>query len=256
MALDKGQVARSINYGANLPLLRSNSEALERTSTLEKHRESLTSPLAYPLPSFPGHTHEALSQNLLRKKLDVALEDWVVQHSKPRPKHNADGTLGIRGSDDRPEDVDYQELWSSVKKESVPYARTFARDGAFRDAYTIAEREAGFTTVTTGLKRDVRKLPKDGKPQRQFPLFDLLGFKTETQDVEHGGEDEDDEDDDEGDDDEDEEDKGNEDAQMEDVMPERSDREPPEPGVDTSLPPLPIETMMRFVATGTLAEQR
>ncbi|KAK0787565.1 mediator of RNA polymerase II transcription subunit 8 [Friedmanniomyces endolithicus] len=223
--------------------------------TLEKHREFLTSLHAYPLPSFPGHTHEALLQNLLRKKLDVAPEDWVAQYSKPDPQHNADGALGNRGIDVTQDTVDYEELWSSVAKESTPRARAFVKDGAFRDAYTMAEREAGVATMTTGLKRDVRKLPKDGKPHRQSPLFDLLGFKTMALEVEDGEDDEDDEDDDEGDDD-DEEEKEDEDVHMKDVMPEHGGEEIPELGVDTTLASMPMETMLRFMTTGTLPEQR
>ncbi|TKA42986.1 hypothetical protein B0A54_05933 [Friedmanniomyces endolithicus] len=222
--------------------------------TLEKHREFLTSLHAYPLPSFPGHTHEALLQNLLRKKLDVAPEDWVAQYSKPGPQHNAESARETRG-DDTSDTADYEGLWSSVAKESTPRARAFVKDGAFRDAYTIAERSAGDATMTTGLKRDVRKLPKDGKPHRQSPLFDVLGFKTMALEVEDGEDDEDDEDDDEGDDDDGEE-KEDEDIHMKDVMPERGGEEIPEPGVATSLPSMPMETMLRFMTTGTLPEQR
>jgi len=222
--------------------------------TLEKHREFLTSLHAYPLPNFPGHTHEALLQNLLRKKLDIAPEDWVAQYSKPGPQHNAESAREIRG-DGTSDTADYEGLWSSVAKESVPSARTFVKDGAFSDAYTIAEREAGVATMTTGLKRDVRKLPKDGKPQRQSPLFDLLGFKTVALEVEDGEDDEDDVDDDEGDDD-DEEEMDDGDVHMKDVMPEHGAEEIPEPGVDTTLPSMPMETMLRFMTTGTLPEQR
>jgi len=223
--------------------------------TLEKHREFLTSLHAYPLPSFPGHTHEALLQNLLRKKLDIAPEDWVAQYSKPDTQHNADGALGTRGIDVTSDNVDYEELWSSAAKESTRRARSFVKDRAFRDAYTIAEREAGVATMTTGLKRDVRKLPKDGKPHRQSPLFDLLGFKTMALEVEDGEDDEDDVDDNEGDDD-DEEEMDDEDVHMKDVMPEHGAEEIPEPGVDTTLPSMPMETMLRFMTTGTLPEQR
>ncbi|KAK0938343.1 mediator of RNA polymerase II transcription subunit 8 [Friedmanniomyces endolithicus] len=223
--------------------------------TLEKHREFLTSLHAYPLPSFPGHTHEALLQNLLRKKLDVAPEDWVAQYSKPDPQHNADGAVGNRGIDATSDTVDYEELWSSVAEEITPRARAFVKDGAFRDAYTTVEREAGVTTVATGLKREVRKLPKDGKPHRQSPLFDLLGFKTMALEVEDGEDDEDDEDDDEGDDDEGEK-MEHEDVYMKDVMPGDGGEEIPEPGVDTTLPTMPMETMLRFMTTGTLLEQR
>ncbi|KAK0268763.1 mediator of RNA polymerase II transcription subunit 8 [Friedmanniomyces endolithicus] len=222
--------------------------------TLEKHREFLTSLHAYPLPSFPGHTHEALLQNLLRKKLDIAPEDWVAQYSKPRSQHNAESAREIRG-DDTTDTADYEGLWSQVAKESVPRARTFVKDGAFRDAYTIAERSAGVATMTTGLKRDVRKLPKDGKPHRQSPLFDLLGFKTMALEVEDGEDDEDFEDDDERADD-DEKEEEDEDVHMKDVMPEHGGEEIPEPGVDTTLPSMPMETMLRFMTTGTLPEQR
>ncbi|TKA75053.1 hypothetical protein B0A55_05990 [Friedmanniomyces simplex] len=224
--------------------------------TLEQHREFLTSLHAYPLPNFPGHTHEGLLQNLLRKKLDVAPEDWVAQYSKPRTQHDADGMLGERVSDDGLDSADYQELWSSVAKENTPYARAFVKDGAFKDAYTIAEREAGVATVTTGLKRNLRRIPKDSRPHRQSPLFGLLGFNTKAQEAEAGEEDDEDEDDDEADDDgDDEEGEEDEDAHMEDAMPEFSSQEPSEPGVDTSLASMPMETMLRFMTTGGLPRQ-
>lgn len=55
---------------------------------------------------------------------------------------------------------------------------------------------------------------------------------------------------DEDSDDEDEE--GGDDEKMEDVLPSK----PAKPGVDTSQPPLKLETLLRFMSTGTLPPQR
>jgi mediator of RNA polymerase II transcription subunit 8 len=87
-------------------------------------------------------------------------------------------------------------------------------DGALYDDYTIAEREGGVEKVFTGLKRN---LDRDSE-----------------------------------DDDEDEAD-GAEGESMEDVQPSAGVlAKEEEDGIDPSRPPMPLESVLRFMSTGLL----
>ncbi|KAK3071656.1 mediator of RNA polymerase II transcription subunit 8 [Teratosphaeriaceae sp. CCFEE 6253] len=185
-------------------------------ATLDEHRDFLTSLHAYPLPSYPGHTHEGLLQNLLRKRLDIAPEGWVAKYSKPRAKQDADGDEVIGGLDDG----DYLDLWSSAAATSKTFwSKELRESQEWDDDYTIAEREAGIEGVKTGLK-----LARDSGIQ-----------------PDGSGEEDDD---------------GDEDEKMEDAMPSQRAHATPEPGIDTSLRPMPMETLLRFMTTGALPSRR
>ncbi|KAK5701504.1 mediator of RNA polymerase II transcription subunit 8 [Elasticomyces elasticus] len=218
--------------------------------TLEKHREFLTSLHAYPLPSFPGYSKEVLLQNVMRKKLDVAPEDWVAKYSKPRVQANRADGMEIDGADGELEDKDFPQLWREVAADSRTFAKDFVYRGTYRDAYTIEERETGVQNVVTGLKRNLGGKPHAMKPsERSGTLHAFFGFKTNKEEdngvVDHelvvSDEDSDEE---------------TEDVPMGGVVPDSQPRAPPEPDVDASLPPLNMEKMLRFMTTGiTMAEQ-
>ncbi|KAI7140958.1 hypothetical protein KC352_g29486, partial [Hortaea werneckii] len=97
-------------------------------------------------------------------------------------------------------------------------AREMLENDAFGSLFTMAEQEDGIENVKTGLRR---KLFED---------------------------DSDEEEDDDG------EEKG--DMKMDEDRPPEKLAPPPEPGVDPSLPPMRLETVLRFITTGALPPQR
>jgi mediator of RNA polymerase II transcription subunit 8 len=153
----------------------------------------------YPLPAFPGHTQEALLQQLLRKKLEPGVEKWVEDHT----------TATTSNGDNAINNGEWRDLWSEAASMSQGVVGPMLEeDGAFGEDFTIAETEAGVENVVTGLRRKM---------------------------WESDSEDEDDEGEIEG-------------SKMEDVMP--TEEVKMEEGVDPTLPPLSLEAILKFTATG------
>lgn len=176
------------------------------------NRQFLKEAHAYPLTSFPGHTQEALLGQLLRKKLEPRVEDWIDEYTVKAERESVqingtkagEGKSGLGGES-------LAELWRSASTTSQGIVGPMLEEGGdFEDDYTLAEREAGVENVVTGLKRK------------------LYG-EDESQD---------------GDEDDEDETKNN----VEDVMPSTKDRM--EAGIDTSLPAMPLDSVLRFVSTG------
>ncbi|KAF2486687.1 mediator complex, subunit Med8 [Neohortaea acidophila] len=138
------------------PSLQTSAHALsfnleELSKTFNNHRQFLNEAHAYPLPQFPGNTHEALLGQLLRKKLEPGAEDWVAEHTTKFDQRN-----GARAGDKALDKNELKELWAWAAPTSAGIVRPMLEDGgAFDDDYTIAEREAGVASVVTGLKRQL-----------------------------------------------------------------------------------------------------
>ena len=176
------------------------------------HRQFLREAHAYPLTNFPGHTQENLLGQLLRKKLEPGVENWIEEYTIGR--HDRDGEQQVNGveANEGLSDREMRELWSWASTTSQGIvAPMLEEDGAFADDYTIAEREAGVENVMTGLKRKL-----DGES-----------------------------------DEEDEDDEGN-DEKMADTMPGTAKVAGDEAGVNASLPPMPLEAVLKFTTTGIL----
>ncbi|KAI7359395.1 hypothetical protein KC320_g446 [Hortaea werneckii] len=113
---------------------------------------------------------------------------------------------------------DLRDLWDYAGPAENGIAREMLENDAFGSLFTMAEQEDGIENVKTGLRR---KLFEDDSDEEE---------------------------------DEDGEEKGDmkmdEDRQPEKLAP------PPEPGVDPSLPPMRLETVLRFITTGALPPQR
>ena len=181
--------------------------------TFDSHRQFLKEAHAYPLTNFPGHTQEGLLGQLLRKKLEPGVENWVEEYTTGRKKEGGEEHVNGVEPTDGSSDSELRELWAWAAPTSAGIVGPMLEeDGAFADDFTIAEREAGVEDVVTGLKRKL-----DGES------------------------------------DEDEDDEGDEDK-MEDVMPSFAKSAKPEDDgdVDPSLPPLPLEAVLRFTSSGTL----
>ena len=91
---------------------------------------------AYPLPNFPGAAEEALLVQLLRRKLEVGVEDWVREGRDEGAR--AEGQLAL------------EELWAWAGPAANEEAR--ARDWV-EEEFTKEERDGGIENVQTGLRR-------------------------------------------------------------------------------------------------------
>lgn len=98
--------------------------------------------VAYPLPTFPARTQENLLGQLLRKKLEPDVEDWVL-----RGRETA--TDAIRPDDDDLKEHELLALWEWAGMAANEQARKHTWGGDF----TLEEREMGVEHVHTGLRR-------------------------------------------------------------------------------------------------------
>ena len=197
--------------------LQSSSQALsfnlqQLMDTFNGHAQFLKEAHAYPLPNFPGHTQEALLGQLLRKKLEPRVEDWIDEHTIKHDKEEAlsNGAAAATGGMTKEE---MRDLWTWAGQTSSSIVRPMLdEDGAFGDDYTIAEREAGVESVVTGLRR---KLDGDSEGEDQNEAGDDASEK------------------------------------MEDVMSSTGVLAEADAGIDPAVPTLPLESVLRFISTGT-----
>ncbi|QIW97510.1 hypothetical protein AMS68_003028 [Peltaster fructicola] len=111
--------------------------------TFESHREFLNAAHAFPLPTFPARSQENLLQQLLRKRLEPSVEDWIKLHGS--------ATRSDKLNESHPNKAEIEKLWSEAGRSSNTIARGMME--AFQDDFTIAEQESGIENVLTGLKR-------------------------------------------------------------------------------------------------------
>jgi mediator of RNA polymerase II transcription subunit 8, fungi type len=133
-------------------------------------------------------------------------------------EHTTQTTNHEPGSRDL-ENAELRKLWAGAAPMSQGIVGPMLEeDGAFGDDFTIAEREGGVENVVTGLKRKL-----------------------------DGGDSESD------DDDYDFDDEGDEKMKDEDSKSKiAGDVEGKEEGIDTDLPPIPLESLLRFMTTGAV----
>lgn len=146
LTFDSGAHRTSLQSLANII----SQNLLSVSQHLSTHRELFASTAVYPLADFPGHTQENLLGQLLRKKLEPNVEDWVEQGrriaSEARPSDEA-GPAGLT-------DEDLVELWDWAGRA----ANEEARKREWGDDFTLEERAMGVEHVVTGLRR---KLDQD-----------------------------------------------------------------------------------------------
>jgi mediator of RNA polymerase II transcription subunit 8 len=151
--------------------LLTNAQALEyRPSLLFHNLDSLHKILAsaqpllanahvYPLPSYPGRTQEDLLTQLLRKKLQPQVEDWIANGER-HAANNAVELHHTNGSSADPtvskpqpmSTAQLNDIWEWAGREGNRIARDMGAD-AFDDVFTLEEHEAGIENVVTGLRR-------------------------------------------------------------------------------------------------------
>lgn len=111
----------------------------------------------YPLPSYPGRDQEPLLNQLLRKKLEPGVEDWVEQGRSAGEEAKA--IYGVQGVDK------IRELWEWAGVAANQQARRHEWGGE----YTIEEREGpgGVEAVVTGLRRGGKEDSDEGEEEEE-----------------------------------------------------------------------------------------
>jgi mediator of RNA polymerase II transcription subunit 8 len=130
----------------------------------------------YPLPSYPGRTQEDLLTQLLRKKLQPQVEDWIANgerhaaNNAVEPRHTNGSSANPTESGPQPmSTTQLTDLWEWAGREGNRIARDMGAD-AFDDVFTLEEHEAGIETVVTGLRRklwDSDDEDEDGEGEAQ-----------------------------------------------------------------------------------------
>lgn len=169
----------------------------------------------YPHASYPV-TEDAIQQQLLRKKLHPAADDWIDEHVNPAKvaKWDDNEQTGLSAEQQR-------ELWRFAGPTSTQIAGPMIESGALDHGYTYAEMEGGVENVKTGLRRklEAKLMSPDGDMES----------------------------------DDDEEDEGEEDKVMEDVMPAAKPTDGvlgEVKGLEPGRAALPVEAVMRFMYMG------
>ncbi|KZL70575.1 rna polymerase ii mediator complex component med8 [Colletotrichum incanum] len=103
----------------------------------------------FPDVAYPGRVHENILLQLLRKKLEPGVEEWVERGREAtrelRASSSEGGGAGEAGLDD---------VWRVVREWTVERVQRYVLEEA-GDVYTEGERERGVENVRTGLKRSL-----------------------------------------------------------------------------------------------------
>ena len=202
------------------------SKTQQIAQLLSSHRDFFARARAYPLPDFPDLAHENVVGQLLRKKLQPGVEDWMDEGRRERadmiarivkkPSSGDDAAREGGGEADPERKIQgLDELWQEAPRMA---AEAFGKMPWGSD-YTVADREAGVENVETGLRRKLR-------------------VKGDNEEV-----------------DEDDEDEEVMDGQYHDRSKDKMDLDSTpvkSSPFDPSLPPLPLETVVRFMNSGVM----
>ncbi|KAI9662652.1 MAG: mediator of RNA polymerase II transcription subunit 8 [Alyxoria varia] len=123
-------------------------------ANLDAHRGILGAAHAYPIPSFPSRNHENVVNQLLRKKLEPPVENWIEEgHNEAAGLHGKDGTMSDC------ESRQYRNLGREQFEKLWAWAATdpLSQIGEIPWGidYTMEElqRDKGVVSVSTGLDR-------------------------------------------------------------------------------------------------------
>ena len=111
--------------------------------------------VVYPLPEFPGQTQEDLLGQLLRKKLEPNVEDWVADGRQTASETTRQDNESTSQLSER------QDLWSWAGMAANEEARKHTWGGDF----TLEEREMGVENVVTGLRRKLKEDPDESSDE-------------------------------------------------------------------------------------------
>ncbi|OHE96675.1 RNA polymerase II mediator complex component Med8 [Colletotrichum orchidophilum] len=104
----------------------------------------------FPDVAYPGRVHENILLQLLRKKLEPGVEEWV--------ERGRETTRELRTSPDG--EARLEEVWCDVREWTVERVQKYVLEEA-GDVYTEEERHRGVENVRTGLKRGLEEEEDD-----------------------------------------------------------------------------------------------
>lgn len=113
---------------------------------LSTHQELFRSIIVYPLPEFPGTTQENLLGQLLRKKLEPRVEDWVCE---------ARGIASSTANSRSLTGTELQQSWSRAGMALIEQVREHTGDGSYN-----LEKEIEVENVD-GLRRQLQEDPDE-----------------------------------------------------------------------------------------------
>ncbi|EFQ27846.1 RNA polymerase II mediator complex component Med8 [Colletotrichum graminicola] len=104
----------------------------------------------FPDVAYPGRVHENILTQLLRKKLEPGVEEWVERGREATNELRASAPGGVGGGGE----AGLEEVWRGVRDWTVERVQRYVLEEA-GDVYTAEERERGVENVRTGLKRSL-----------------------------------------------------------------------------------------------------
>lgn len=108
------------------------------TGDLSKNAELLNRTVVFPSTNYPGRTQENILTQLLRKKQEPPVENWVEEGRK---------IADTEGGKTEDEFLDWARHWLTTRIDE--YAQ-----GEALDDYTAEEKKLGIENVNTGLRSD------------------------------------------------------------------------------------------------------
>ena len=109
---------------------------------LSQYHDLYASTVAFPLPTFPGRTQDVVLQQLLRTRLEPAVDDWI-EHGQTV----AQEILYPDPSGGPTKELPQLWEWAPIAASEEAQKQKWGAD------YTLAEIESGIENVVTGLKR-------------------------------------------------------------------------------------------------------
>ncbi|KAK1978375.1 mediator of RNA polymerase II transcription complex subunit 8-domain-containing protein [Colletotrichum cereale] len=103
----------------------------------------------FPDVAYPGRVHENILTQLLRKKLEPGVEEWVERGREATRELRASASEGGGAGE-----AGLEEVWRGVRDWTVERVQRYVLEEA-GDVYTEEERERGIENVRTGLKRSL-----------------------------------------------------------------------------------------------------
>lgn len=119
---------------------------------LFEHASFLDTVSVFPVPSFPGKTQETLLGQVVRKKLEPEVEEWVSQAAE-----ETENVVGPGHEEEGKSQRQLLDLWDQTPLISNECAKEDSWGGDF----TNKGVEEGRKNVVTGMKRKLKDLDED-----------------------------------------------------------------------------------------------
>jgi mediator of RNA polymerase II transcription subunit 8 len=134
---------------------------------LAKHADLFQRVAVHPSSNFPGRTQEGLLPQLLRKKLEIPVVDWV----------NDGRTIQAMNEADR--EKEGEELWTWARGFIGERVAKYAMEEAGSN-YTAEEREMGIENVRTGLRRKLEDEESEEEDDDEDEHMEDVGLENTT----------------------------------------------------------------------------